>query len=288
MVIIIMGQYLREYNLNDFLSLAIRVGNVERHFNLRPGLRVSNDPNLLGIITSFAICTALILNYRQAVSKHYLWFIPVFLLFGFFTQSRTFIFSVLILFAYYIFASFFKGSIKNIKKAVSSLLITIILLVGMFLLINTLFPQYISNLTNRFEVDDITGGRTMIFQMYNDFLRDNPRYIPFGSGLNYHRQITQLQAVHNGFQQVLISWGIVGCLIIVIMMISLYKNASLSRKFEPVYLLPIIMYLFPMQALQWFSSAGIILINIMWYYAVRFLATEQSQNPDNKVSEVVL
>ena len=96
-------------------------------------------------------------------------------------------------------------------------------------------------MTTRFEVDDITNGRTTIFQAYNDFLRDNPSYIPFGAGLLFHRQITELRAIHNGFQQVLVSWGIVGCFIIAIMIINLYKAASLSKKFEPMYLLPMIM-----------------------------------------------
>jgi hypothetical protein len=275
MVVIIMWQYLRVYDVSDFLDLSIRVGDVERHFHLGPGLRVSNDPNLLGIITSFAICTVLILNYRQSVSKLYLFFIPIFLLFGFFTQSRTFIISVLILFVYYVFASFLKGSARNAKKAVSSLLITVVLLVGTFLIIDTLFPQYIINLTTRFEVDDITNGRTVIFQGYNDFLRGNPRYIPFGAGLNFHRQVSGLPSVHNGFQQVLVSWGIVGCLIITIIMATLYKTSTLSSKFEPMYLLPLIMYIFPMQSTQWFSSSGIVLLNIIWFYSLKLLSNEQ-------------
>jgi len=277
MGIIIMWQYLTAYDISDFFDLTIRVGNVESHFHLESGLRVSNDPNLLGIFTSIAICTALILNYQQTVSKLYLFFIPFFLLFGFFTQSRTFIFSVILLFVYYIFASFLKGSAKNAKKAVSSLLITVVLLAGTFLIVNALSPQYISNLTIRFEVDDITNGRTVIFQAYNDFLRDNPRYIPFGAGLNYHIEISQLRATHNGFQQVLVSWGIVGCLIIAIMMVKLYKNASLSSKLEPMHLLPMVMYLLPMQSIQWFSSAGMVLLNIMWFYSVRLLTLEQSR-----------
>jgi len=285
MVIIIMWQYLRVYDVYDFLDLSIRIGDVERHFHLGTGLRVSNDPNMLGIITSTAICTALVLNYRQSASKLYLWFIPFFLLFGLFTQSRTFIFSVVILFVYYVFASFLKSSAKNAKKAVSSLFIAVVLLVGTFFLVNALLPQYIINLATRFEADDITNGRTLIFQSYNDFLRDNPRYIPFGAGLNYHKLISGLPSVHNGFQQVLVSWGIAGCFIITIVMVTLYKAASLSSKFELMRLLPLIMYIFPMQSIQWFSSGGIVLLNIIWYYSIKFLVTEQSKYLSDEVSE---
>ena len=284
-IVVIMWQYLRVYNISDFFSLAIRVGHVAHHFNLEQGHRVSLDPNLLSIITVFAICSALFLNYRQSVYRLYLFSIPILLVFGFLTQSRTFIFSVVLLFVYYTFASFFKGSVKNVKKAVSSLLVSIILLISTFLIINTLFPQYIINMTTRFEVDDITNGRTEIFQDYNDFMMDNPKYIPFGVGLLAHRQVSGLRSVHNGFQQVFVTWGIIGCFIVAIIMINLYKTATLAKKFEPMHLLPIIMYLFSMQSIQWFSSGGMLLLNIVWFYLIKCLTTEQSHYLSDEASD---
>jgi len=273
MTVNIIWQYVYVYGVSDFFTLGIRVGNVSRHFYLAPGLRVSNDPNLLGIITTAAISSALILNFRKSGSGLYLLLIPVFLVFGFLTQSRTFLLSVAIMFAYYMFASLFKDTEGNAKRTVSTFIITAALLVATFTLIQAYFPQYIENLTSRLEAEDITGGRTNIFLSYTEFIRDNPRYIPFGAGMHGYRQVSGLRSIHSGFQEVFVSWGIVGGLLVAVMMISLYKSASMDKKFEPIRLLPIIMYIIPMQSIQWFSSGGMMLLNMIWISSVSYISS---------------
>lgn len=273
MVVNILWQYIIVYGVSAFITLGIRVGDVTTHFYLTRGFRVSNDQNLLGIISATAISSALILNYRKSGSGLYLLFIPAFLIFGFLTQSRTFLLTIAVMFTYYMFASLFKGKEKNVNRTVLIFIIVVTLLVVTYNIIQSYFPQYVENLTSRLEAEDITGGRSRIFQFYNEFMLNNPGYIPFGTGMLSYRQVSGYGSIHNGFQEVFVSWGVIGCLLVTLMMISLYKSSSMAKKFEPIRLLPIIMYIIPIQTIQWFNSGGMVLLNIIWISSVNYLSS---------------
>jgi len=273
MVVNILWQYIIVYGVSAFITLGIRVGDVTTHFYLTRGFRVSNDQNLLGIISATAISSALILNYRKSGSGLYLLFIPAFLIFGFLTQSRTFLLTIAVMFTYYMFASLFKGKEKNVNRTVLIFIIVVTLLVVTYYIIQSYFPQYVENLTSRLEAEDITGGRSRIFQFYNEFMLNNPGYIPFGTGMLSYRQVSGYGSIHNGFQEVFVSWGVIGCLLVTLMMISLYKSSSMAKKFEPIRLLPIIMYIIPIQTIQWFNSGGMVLLNIIWISSVNYLSS---------------
>ena len=287
MVVAIISQYLSVYSLSDFLSLGIRVGNVASFFKLDPGLRISNNQNVLGILCSTAIYVSLILFYKKTTSKRYIIFIPIAMLFGLLTQSRNFIFSAILILLYYMLVLLFSKT-QNAKRFLSSFLLIVILLFGIFFIVTSYFPQYIENLTNRFEVDDLTGGRAVLLELYNEFMRDNPLYITFGAGLVGYSQVSGIdKSTHNGFQQVFVSWGIVGCFIVAVLMYQLYKTASMAQKFNALRLLPFLIYIFSMQFTQWFSNGTIVLLNIVWFYSVRYLAEGQMKN-DSELREAII
>ena len=90
-----------------------------------------------------------------------------------------------------------------------------ILVIGMayFLMQNEVILQVF---IDRFTGDNIeTGGqRTTLFQDYNNYLIDHPINLLFGTSIQLYKEVTQLyHSTHNGLQQIWLSYGIVGFII---------------------------------------------------------------------------
>ncbi|MCL2426028.1 MAG: hypothetical protein FWD05_06795 [Oscillospiraceae bacterium] len=270
MIVTILWQYLREYGLYEFLNLGVRIGNVGLHFDMEAGLRVSNNPNILGITCSAAIYVIVILKEKKVASWWYLLFFPIIVMFGLMTQSRAFVFAFVLIMAYFLITSS-----KN--KGAKSFFVAVFFLIATYYVFTAFFPDYFDNIIARWEVDDITGGRSTIMTAYSQFMRGNPRFIPFGAGLQGHRQQVggPSSAVHNGFQQVYVSWGIVGVLVVVVLMYSTYKTAAISiKKRDILHIFPLFMYFFSLQTIQWFSNMGMILLNVIWFLTMGLFAIE--------------
>ena len=92
-------------------------------------------------------------------------FIIALVAFGFMTMSRTFILCLSIIFVLFLFSG--KESVlKKIKKAFG-----LILLIGaLLILVYIIMPFVIDRLLERFQEDDVTGGRSKLFVLYLDLI----------------------------------------------------------------------------------------------------------------------
>ena len=148
------------------------------------------------------------------------------LLFGALTVSRTYLGCLLLLGVFLIVVSDMglKGKLKLLFGSLSALLISVLLLCLVFPAVPEMFIQ-------RLNAEDITGGRAALFSAYNDYLFSSAKAILWGLGsLNLGTKVMQMSIVnnvpHNGIQEILVAWGIIGLALFVAMILVLIRRSK--------------------------------------------------------------
>lgn len=112
------------------------------------------------------------------------------------------------------------------------------------------------------------GGRTMIFQQYNEYLAQNPSALIWGTGAIYYREIAQVEfATHNALQQILVSYGVLGlCLFIFAFIKSVKHNFNLKEKMS---ILPLVMMALFVQSIQILNPYFLMCPIIIAFFALK-------------------
>ncbi len=184
------------------------------------------NPNTLGILCVLAI-TGLLQSrmfHRKSIFNDVQ--ILILLLFGVMTSSRTFLACLAIMAILFFFAQ--KGSI--FKKLQFLVMLVAIGAAALFLL-HLFFPDLLEYYFGRFQVEDISSGRTTIFQAYNQFILSSPRVQFFGLGvIDFADKVMNQYKVtinipHNGVQELIVAWGLPGLLLFGAFFLVLLLNA---------------------------------------------------------------
>lgn len=125
------------------------------------------------------------------------------------------------------------------------------------------FPNILAGILERFQAKDLSSGRVDIFRFYNNYLVENPLRLLFGVGLIDYKSrvaedvnLTQAEYIdmnsgatafvkghwtlvmsHNGIQEILITWGLVGLLLVIILLFVVFKFEGQRRDF--IFYIPI-------------------------------------------------
>lgn len=243
---------------------------------------LSFNPNRLGYICNLSI-SALLLIYNER--KHsWVDIVSIALLagFGMLTQSRTFLICFII-----VICGFFLTMRGTVKQKLFAVLALCAVIVGVLLLINFLMPTVYDLLVSRFLESDLSNGRTTLFAFYNKHILSAPALMLFGVGLqDYSDKIgllydVEIAVCHNGIQEILVVWGLVGLLLFAYMLIVLFRAA---RRYSPrqraVQYIPLVLLLASVMAGQWIS-AEIPLLSLTFIYVclshTQALHTERNQ-----------
>ena len=179
-----------------------------------------------------------------------------------FTISRTFVIVLVIMLAlFFLTGNNFKQRIK-----VLAIIALILAIVVPYLQENT---QIFEAFTERFEDENLaTGtGRTEIFIEYMRFLWENPLRLIFGTGATFYREICNFShSMHNGTQQILVSYGLVGFSPIMIFLFGPIFAFFRKNKFKLIKILPILAVVLFTQTIQFLNPN-----NLMLPYAVAML-----------------
>lgn len=169
------------------------------------------NPNTLGTLCIFGVCGLLQLRRMNCRRREDMGCILVLLLFGIMTASRTFLVCLLFMVSLFFFSS--KGDIsKKVKYICSILAVGILVIAISYIIMPDLLHYYVS----RFFESDITTGRVDTMGEYHKYLIANPDVLFAGIGLqSFSERVIALcpQAIfvpHNGLQELLLAWGIVG------------------------------------------------------------------------------
>ena len=190
------------------------------------------NPNTIGIINIIIVSMLIQTPIVDGIAKkHIPIFIQCFLLlvFGMLTASRTFLVLFVILLLMTIIA--LPG---NIQKKIWYFLGMVVLFIAFILVFKLLFPQNFQFFLSRFKVD-VWNGRDSILTDYNKYMISNLWVLLFGVGLSdfKHKVIDvfeiSLSVPHNGIQEAVVAWGIIGFVFFVLLIITMVNE---SFKYE--------------------------------------------------------
>ena len=139
------------------------------------------------------------------------------------------------------------------SKNMGYVLFTVVIMVSIFLLINSeFFDSIYETFETRLTDDDVEdgAGRTDLFRSYNEFFSLNPKYWLTGTGAVYYGQICQQPlSIHNSIQQLYICYGAVGFVTFLVFFVNIFRN---NKKYirHIIQYLPIVIYLIFAQTLQ--------------------------------------
>ena len=212
-----LGDYipkLEDYVEND---IAYELG-----FDITRFTGLYSDPNYYSMALILAMSCIFVMYFHGIIRGSAFVYYGVILYFGIQTISRSFLIMFAILSVLFVLGSFFNGKYKTA-------LVFLIVLVGAFILVLnskiTMFDSIIERFTNAID-GDVTGNRTKIYDVYVDYLSENPLKLLFGSGLGASYLGA---AAHNTYIDFLYYYGIFGTLIFLIALISSVKVPKIKR-----------------------------------------------------------
>ena len=260
-VLIVMCVSLKDYGYDIvlFVERGIRFGvankdilNFGFNYNVN-GLGSICNAGIAGILLLLSNKKAHILDYISA---------SILLLVGLMTVSRSFVLCFVGMIVLYFFIQ--PGSRKKKLTTIFAVAIAIIILL---LVINMVIPQVLENLSARFEVEDITNGRLDLFAFYNMHIFSDWKYFLFGVGMqNYGSKVNKIHNTdwnvsHNGFQETVVIWGIVGLALLICLIGTMIKRAKkYGGDKNLIKYLPFICELVTVMSGQLFTSGNTMLI----------------------------
>ena len=202
----------------------VRLGlNTTNGYVTQSAMRTSYNANQLGCMFTIVVATALAMMDRKMMSKFWGILLIVFSAFLIvLTKSRT---AILLLFGIvivYCLILIFRR--KKLLTGVLFLAAIAALTYG----IMTLFPETVEDLMARFQDEtNRTGGRDVLFAHYMTAWTENAWVFLFGYGIGSYYQVVNISNVpHNILTDILISWGLVGIVLVVVMLVCLWRHTA--------------------------------------------------------------
>lgn len=189
--------------------------------------------------------------------------------FGFMTLSKAYLFSYVFLGALILIKILFQTNTSIVRKF-GILCSTMLLVVFAYV---EIFANVINNIFTRIDTTEISTGRLDIFNQYNEYILDNIELSVFGIGIQNTAEKTGISySMHNGIQQVYVSFGIVGLVFFIFLIYNILKKANIYRscRLSLVNTVVFLALLIFTQSIQFMSSSSIFLFLIIVYYYMAY------------------
>jgi len=252
-----------QQSLISLIQEGFRLGAVEE----AESYQITYNANGLGYLCNLVIASLLINVYFKRAKKIDYFLMAFAIVIGCLTVSRTFLLCLAGTFVLYILLQE-----KNAMHKVKVFAAVVVILIFAVVALKIVAPNIIDNYVDRFRAEDITGGRAFLNDFYNELITSSPKNLWYGIGIqNINLKIWQLKGVevnnpHNGYQQMLVAWGVVG---LVLMMLFILFMALYARKKNPraplMCYLPLILLLINILAGQLVTS-GSKLLSLVFIY----------------------
>ena len=229
------------------------------------------NPNALGYFCLLST-TGLMQTFMSGRRKKTdLVFAFLLILFGGLTLSRTFMVCFVAMCVLFFFTT--EGGISS---KVKHLIKFSFVFIGVLLVLYIVSPEFLENIVGRWQEKDITAGRTDLFAMYNKYIIHSAESLFFGTGLgnmhafaNAYFGVSNIHSSHNGFQEILIAWGIPGailCMMFLYCIIKRSKKVLSSQKL--MNYIPLLLLLLKVQAGQLITSFYTLLMFMLAYLSL--------------------
>lgn len=270
----LLAQMMAHYPISALLTMGIRIGDSRNLLDMEEGIHLSYNPNSLSIVCVLAILFSVILlkkkrNWGYAAVALFA------LLIGMTTQSRAFLVtlavSTLLLMV---------SSSLSLKAKIGAIGVGC---VG-WVLANRFLSSYIISFAARWKEKDVWNGRIEIMDYYFGGMFAYVDRLLFGVGLqNYQEKSGYVMSAHNSTQEVLITWGVVGLIVVVILFCAVIRNAHTQNpKAKLLQYIPFFAIILDSQSGQGFQNTQSLLWLMVAYSAIlmdisgaRIISTEQ-------------
>lgn len=270
----LLAQMMAHYPISELLTMGIRIGNSRNLLDMEEGIHLSYNPNSLSTVCLLAMLFSIILlkkkrNWGYAAVALFA------LLIGMTTQSRSFLVtlavSTLLLMV---------SSSLSLKAKIGAIGVGCI---G-WILANRFLSSYIISFAARWKENDVWNGRIEILDYYFGEMFAHVDRLLFGVGLqNYQEKSGYVMSAHNSTQEVLITWGVVGLIVVVILFCAVIKNAHRQNpKAKLLQYIPFFAIILDSQSGQGFQNTQSLLWLMVAYCAIqmdingtKIISTEQ-------------
>ncbi len=250
-------------SLMSLIQEGFRLGAVEE----AETYEIVYNANGLGYLCNIAIAgllTNVYFNKAKKIDYFMLMFLAVI---GCLTVSRTFLLcfaGTMVLFILLQEKSF-SHKLKTFAAIFASIFLFIVVL-------KIALPNIIENYVVRFNADDITGGRAGLYDFYNEFITSSSERLLYGIGVQSISEKVRylvgsvVNVPHNGYQQIVIAWGLVGLILMMTFIFCLVLHAwKKNPKASFMCYLPLILLLTNIMAGQ-FVTSGNKLLSLTFIY----------------------
>lgn len=204
-----------DYQISALFSGVFRFGNAVDETKMAVGF----NPNYLAYICMCCIEGLGILVYKKQSNVVDVICLGTLGVFGLLTMSRKFIVCAAVWFILFLL---------SYKQKTRIFVTMLIVLLAVAFIVQAVFPTAAEALLHRFSDEDLDGGRDDIFLFFNNLLSDDMGVLFFGVGLqnlgNKMSERYNSTIPHNGFQELLVIWGIPGLIAFV-----LFLNMIIGR-----------------------------------------------------------
>ena len=266
---------IQNYSLEMVLAGVVRIGDYEGIEDIGQVAVVTENANAMAYYALVAIFIAFhVMKSMKTLGKIVMAASMLLLtVISLFTVSRTFIIVLLVLFLLVCLSGF------NFKQKLKFLFVLAIVL-GIVIPYLQEQTQIFDAFLMRFEEDNIASGsgRTKIFSIYMKYLWNNPVRLMFGTGAVFYQKVCNLgYSMHNGTQQILVSYGVLGFLPMLGILISPIRAFLKKNKFKLTKFLPIFAVAMFAQSIQFLNPN-----NLMLPYAIAILCMKIPDAEDAK------
>lgn len=225
-------------------------------------------------------CSLLMTERRAGIKK--VWYIALTILFviaGFLTLSRSWLLMAAVCLILYILSK-----LRNPKQFLTMFLVLFVVGIAIsgYLEKN---PELLAGFETRFNDETVEsgGGRAYIFKNYMEIFFSNIRFVIFGTGVTQYKAAAGYNgSFHNGTQQILVSCGLIGFAVYMIVLFGPVIKAN-RRKWMPLaYWLPLICVVAFTQTIQFLNPTMLMLPYIIGIYALRAGGQSNENISDNR------
>ena len=184
------------------------------------------NPNSLGILCVLSVGGLIQIRNTGQKKIFDIFLIVLILVLGALTCSRTYLVCLLIL-GVFLFVVSDIGVKGKLKFLFGSIFITLLSIQLLYLF----FPATLEMFALRLGVKDITNGRSDLFIEYNNYLASSVKAFFWGLGSlnlaeNVHKYSISFNVPHNGIQEILVAWGILGLLLFIAMILVMIRRSK--------------------------------------------------------------
>ena len=269
---------LKYESVGTVLSGDFRFGSLSAYLKKVPSLFDNENMVALFAVVTISLLIMMIYKSRKCfIFKALL--ILYFTFFGLITASRTFLLCLIGCGVLVILHTAGKSMAKAFAGIAG-------ILAGVALIANV-FSDQILRIIHRFNVSDVSSGRSSLFALYNDFLLSNPKFLVFGIGLQGVTEKTGIfNAPHNGTQEVFVCWGIIGLVLMAGLFLCILRNPKkfTGKKSSFAGFFPLVVYFVFIQTIQLVRLPSIFGLLVLLYVCILYGGTsnEKQELSDNR------